>query len=180
MSMDSYFLGCQRHYSRGDPQKLRAVLHILATLNVPFELFESSSFPLAPSFVGELLQNVVSIASWVLFSCALIDQPEGGAAGPGPQRQASGGAPDSWLGPACHPGVGLGAQRVRCQGDDWRGRAGVGEASCARSPPWPRVRSSREQAHGCASRTLSCCFTMPTNTSASSAGHGTPGSVGAE
>lgn len=43
------------------------------------------------------------------------------------------------------------------------------------SPPWPRVRSSREQACSWISRTLSCCFMMATSTSTSSAGHGRPG-----
>lgn len=41
-------------------------------------------------------------------------------------------------------------------------------------PPWPRTRSSREQALSRISRTFSCCFMMVMTSSTSSVGHGRP------
>lgn len=109
---------------------------------------------------------------------------------PGPQsrpRQAVGSAQVSRLPFVPWGGVGWTAQGKVFRGSDTKatvgGEGGIqlcpgGSPWLAQHPPWPRVRSSREQAHSWTSGTLSCCFMMPTSISTSSIGHGRPGGPG--
>ena len=100
------------------------------------------------------------------------DQPEQVTGRPQVLPQAPGHTVPSWGGVAWQH-----AQRVGRQAQTWWGEPTRAQAGCGGrgSPPWPRVRSSRAQAHSCMSSILGRCFMVLSNTSTSSAGHGRPG-----